>query len=107
MIPFISNLFNLPVTRKEVLKRARKYKSKAGLCFAIDNALRDYNINATDYIDLFDVFPHFNNNNAILLFGAKDGGYWWDKHIWNTGRMAFLNWLIKQYKDDKTNLREL
>lgn len=102
MIPFISNLFNLPVTRKEVLKRAKRYKGP-GLCYTIGKAFEDYNIIVFN-ISL--VLPLFNKNNT-KQFGGSLGGYWWDWGVWNTGRMAFLNWLIEQYKDDKTNLRKL
>ena len=105
MIPFISNLFNLPVTRKEVLERAKKLK-KAGLCFAIDEALRDYGINlhhpfSTTY------FPKFRKEMAFKFGANKLDSWWWPPRIWDTGRMDFINWLIDQYKDDKTDLRKL
>ena len=104
MIPFISNLFNLPVTRKEVLKRAKKYQI-TGLCHAIIFSLNDYGI----YTDHIIVFPLFDRENA-KPFKADTyhfGNYWWEKGVWNTGRMDFLNWLIEQYENDKTNLRKL
>ena len=105
MIPFISRLFHLPVTRKEVLKRAKKLK-RAGLCFSIDEALRDYGIDLS-YAFVVKYFPKFRREEA-LKFGAHElDSWWWEQNVWDTGRMDFLNWLIDQYKDDKTNLRKI
>ena len=105
MIPFISRLFNIPVTRKEVLKRAKKLKI-AGLCFSIDEALRDYGIWVP--YQLLTVYFHQFRREVALNFGAnKFYSWWWESNVWDTGRMDFLNWLIDQYKDDKTNLRKL
>lgn len=104
MIPFISNLLNLPVTRKEVLKRAKKHRT-FGLCYAITESLHEYKLlllSSKEYI------PEFKFENA-LGFGA-DGiadCYWWKSSDWTSGRMDFLNWLIAGYKNDKTNLRNL
>lgn len=104
MIPFISNLFNLPVTRMEILKRAKKHRT-FGLCHAIRESLCEYKLfvlSPKEYI------PEFNFKNA-LGFGA-DGTfdwYWWKTCDWAGGRMDFLNWLIAGYKNDKTNLRKL
>lgn len=104
MIPFISNLFNLPVTRKEVLKRAKKLK-RPGLCFSIDEALRDYGINL-DY-PFMKLFPKFEREEALNFGAEKEDAWWWEHDVWDTGRMDFLNWLIEEYKDDKTNLRKI
>ena len=108
MIPFISNLFNLTVTRKEVLERAKKYKNY-GLCYAINRALIYYKLTfSTDYDIIKSIFPLFKIDNAYRIAKAnpfKD--YWWPKGEWNTGRMDFLNWLIEQYKNDKTDLRKV
>lgn len=103
MIPLISNLLHLPVTRKEVLKRAKKIK-KYGLCYSISHVLHAYNIPYGDYHHYFPMFVRM----CALRFGA-DGFYewWWKPNVWDTGRMAFLDWLIEEYKDDKTDLRKL
>ena len=107
MIPFISRLFNIPVTRKEVLKRAKKLK-RAGLCFSIEEALRNYGV----YTGIFrpclvKYFPKFSKEEALNFGAEKEDSWWWECSVWNTGRMDFLNWLIDQYKDDKTNLRKI
>lgn len=104
MIPFISNLFNLPVTRKEVLKRAKKLK-RAGLCFSIDRALIDYEIYSNHLLITY--FPKFKREEALKFGANKSDAWWWEHDVWDTGRMDFLNWLIDQYKDDKTDLRKL
>ena len=104
MIPFISRLLHLPVTRKEVLKRAKKLK-RAGLCFSIDRALIDYGIYLN--VSYHYLFPKFRREVALNFGANKSDDWWWECGVWNTGRMDFLNWLIDQYKDDKTNLRKL
>lgn len=106
MIPFISNLFNLPVTRKEVLKRAKKLKGD-GLCFSIDEALRDYGIYLSNALLMTKCFPKFRREEALKFGANKSDGWWWEHDVWDTGRMDFLNWLIDQYKDDKTNIRKM
>lgn len=104
----LSNIFNLPVTRKQVLERAKSHEDKAGLCRAISESLLDYNIYSPR---LREMFPKFRYEEAIT-FGTEGKeyvsrlGYWWPPHEWNGGRMMFLNWLITEYKDDKTNLRK-
>ena len=106
MIPFISNLFNLPVTRKEVLKRAKKLK-RVGLCSSIAEALRNYGVYSNVPHLFTEYFPKFREEEA-LNFGAEwKLGWWWEPDVWNTGRMDFLDWLIEEYKDDKTDLRKL
>ena len=105
MIPFISRLLHLPVTRKEVLKRAKKLK-RAGLCFSIDEALRDYGIDLS-YAFVVKYFPKFRREMAFKFGGRKNSLWWWLPYHWDTGRMDFLNWLIKDYEDDKTNLRKM
>lgn len=108
MNPIISNLFRLPVRRVEVLKKLKKNLKKnnyQGLCLALLDACHDYNLN---YSDIIELFPGYTFANAIA-FGATEHymPYWWEKYNWKTGRIDFLNWLIEQYKDDKTDLRKL
>ena len=102
MIPFISNLFGLPVTRKEVLERAKKFKSH-GLCHSIRYTLDRYNMSHIYRVDEY--FPKFVKENALQFGADKYSDWWWKNDVWDTGRMNFLDWLIEQYKDDKTNLR--
>lgn len=105
MTPFISNLFNFPVTKKEVLKRA-KNTDRCGLCFAIRDSLREYKLSHLCY-RYESIFPLFRPHYALYFGASKTMGYWWSAGEWDSGRMDFLNWLIEQYKDDKTNLRKL
>jgi hypothetical protein len=105
---FVKNLFGLPVTRVDVLKRARDYKWTSGLCIAIKCALWDFNI-PTEPKNVVSklYFPEFNRKSA-LVFGADPYSvFWWEVHNWSTGRERYLNYLINCYKDDKINLRKL
>lgn len=100
------------VYRKDILEYALKHhmytylsENHGGLCISISEALTHYGIDASITVDT--VIPLFTRNNAINLFNAKPNFYWWPRGEWNTGRLDFLKWLIEQYKDDKTNLKEL
>ena len=52
-------------------------------------------------------FPKFRREVAFKFGANKSNDWWWEYDVWDTGRMDFLDWLIDQYKDDKTNLRKL
>lgn len=104
MIKFIRNLFYRPVTRKEVLKRAKNHKYN-GLCTSINIALMHYGISVKSE-NMYRLFPVFNRANASRFGANKDNGFWWPCNIWDTGREDFLDWLIDYYKDDKTDLRK-
>lgn len=99
----------LPVTRLEVLKHAKELQSThqyPGLCALLDDALLAYNI----YTFHSTIFPKFSPQYAEhfgALYTKYHGVYWWDRGAWNTGRLEYLDWLIEQYKDDKTNIRKL
>jgi len=91
------------IYRVDVLRYAKKHKG-LGLCDTLYLALMAYGIPVKCNIESY--FPLFNRSNAFE-FNANDILYWWEAGVWNTGREDFLNWLIKQYKKDKTNLRKL
>ena len=112
------------VYRKDVLEYVLKHhkytlygKNHGGLCISICNALQHYDINAyfndiNAYLRKLKTFiPLFTNKNAVLFRATHHNDssfqYWWEEGVWDTGRLDFLKWLIKQYKDDKTNLKEL
>ena len=106
---FFIRLFELPVRRKSVLTLAKEIRTKQphiGLCSAISSALASYGI----WRDraLIEYFPEFTFENAKEKFKA-DGTkefFWWIDYD-DPNRMEFLDWLIKQYENDKTNLRKL
>ena len=106
---FFIRLFELPVKRKSVLILAKELRTKQphiGLCSAISSALTEYGI----WKDrtLKEYFPEFTFENAKEKFKA-DGTkvfFWWIKYD-DPNRMEFLDWLIKLYENDKTNLRKL
>lgn len=118
---------NSPVRRIDVLERV---KSEAmafddltcfgGLCSLLAYALRSYGL-IEDCISfqagmdaLKKFFPLYTHDNAVE-FGARsydnmsEHTFWWPSFVWDeaSGRMRFLNWLIVQYKDDKTDLRTI
>lgn len=108
---WIKKTFNLPVYRKDVLERVKLFHDKyRGLCEGIFKNIMYFNLKTNircndinvEYIPKFKSNVKNYNINIIFL-----GGYWWNKNVWTTGRMDYLNWLINEYKDDKTNLRKL
>lgn len=102
----VKNFLRLPVTRVEVLEHAKELQGThqyQGLCFLIEDALSAYGICPFASI----VFPKFSPKYARQFGAFCDYGYWWDRGEWDTGRLDFLNWLINEYKDDKTNIRKL
>lgn len=95
------------VTRVEVLKKAKDFKSnEAGLCHSISSALSFYGLSCMGSAEIKLLFPLFRRNNAFR-FGGRDWPYWWPRGKWDTGREDFLNWLIEKYKYDTTDLKEL
>lgn len=100
---WLSRIFRLPVSRRAILRRVVKlYKGKTdGLREALEWSLIDYGI----YLLAADVFSEFLTRENAKGFGGTLPGFWWPKKDWTSGRSEFLDWLIEQYKDDKTNLR--
>ena len=98
---------NKCVYRRDVLEYALTHAHETGLCRAIRNALVTYNLDPYGR-SLDKYIPAFTHDNA-LYFGARKSGccYWWPIGEWDTGRKAFLEWLIDLYKDDTTNLLEI
>ena len=102
----ICDVYYKSVYRVDILKYA-KYDSPHtfGLCFAIKNAYVKV-MNDMWYPKLIKLFPLFGTN--VEAFGGdKVYCYWWPIGEWHTGREAYLDWLIEQYKDDKTDLKTL
>lgn len=106
---FFIRLFELPVRRKSVLTLAKKIRTKhsnVGLCAAISSALTEYGIWKDRTLKEF--FPEFTFENAKEKFkadGTKEFFWWIDYN--DPNRIEFLDWLIEQYKNDKTNLRKI
>lgn len=113
MFNFIKNLFHKsstpavpPVTRLMVLNKAKELK-RAGLCYSIQEAMAYYGLPIVSISELTSYFPLFTRSRAFS-FGARScRAFWWRYGVWDTGRMDFLNWLIEQYRDDKTDLRTI
>ena len=90
------------VYRKDIIKYALKHH-KEGVCATLWNSLWHYDISA----NMRKYLPLAELDNA-KIFGAKlrPDKYWWPLNDW-TNRTKYLKWLLEQYKDDKTNLKEL
>lgn|GEM_PF-4375914 len=113
MFNFIKNLFRkvftpaVPtVTRLMVLQKAKELK-RAGLCYSIRDAMFYYDLPDVSIPELPSYFPLFTRANAIPFGAGLRGSFWWEPRVFDTGREAFLDWLIVQYKDDKTDLRTI
>lgn len=108
------HLLFLPVTRYEVLQYAKELQTTrtyGGLCNLLDDALMYYNIYYPSPTEIHSspaiVFSKFRLRYAKYFGTHYLLGYWWEKGQWDTGRLEFLDWLIDQYKNDKTNIRKL
>lgn len=53
------------------------------------------------------LFSKFSRSNALDFHLDGDAAYWWKFNDWKGGRMQFLDWLIKEYIDDKEDLRNI
>ena len=91
------------VYRRDILEYALKHNHEEGVCNALWKSIFYYDLNLT----IGKYLPLENLNNA-KRFGAelRDNGCWWPLGDW-TNRIKYLKWLLEQYKDDKTNLKEL
>lgn len=100
---FIKNLFHRPIYRKDILMYVNRKTKLGGLCYSIHKSCEKYHFDY--YSDFQKVFPLYTYENA-KKFGASGGGtgYWWRVGEWNNGRQEFLDWLIKQYENDKEDL---
>ena len=91
------------VYRKDILEYALKHNHNQGVCRALWNSLHHYGL----YINTNRYLPLANFSNAkIFNARSRNDGYWWPLGDW-TNRTKYLKWLLEQYKDDKTNLKEL
>ena len=113
------SIVHLPIYRKDVLIWAKHYyanKYWEGLCEVIGNSINDlihvYN-RPQHFIPLLNpkVVKVFHKKHGVDISATRynDGYFWWQPRVWELdgGRLGFLNWMIEQYKDDKTNLRKL
>ena len=101
--------FNRPIYRVDILRYVKYIKQRSGLCESICSALFRCNIYMPTEIEaaVSRFFPLMDRKNAEHFNALYHTGYWWYADDWTGGRMDFLNWLIDQYKDDKTDLRKL
>lgn len=106
LIRFLKTLHLLPVYPIDLLIEAkRSFLWTSGLCSAIDLSAAFFNLHGaetyTHYIEKYD------RNIAIQNFNGEYHPYWWEVGIWNTGRLDFLNFLIKENKTNKIDLRNI
>ena len=106
----LKKLFHLPIYRIDVLKAVRENHSRhLCLCSAIAYALRPLTglYPCSEFIQYY--FPLFGGKE-VFDFGAHTnyvGNYWWPVGDWSAGRLDYLDWLIEQYKNDKTDISGL
>jgi hypothetical protein len=93
--------FNRPIYRVDVLK-AVKYNYKNCREYGICTSIRNVGINSLKIV--FPKLNYFYAASTIGTYGDPDF-YWWTINDWTGGRMEFLNWLIKEYKNDKENIK--
>ena len=96
--------FKLPIYRKDILNRVKiNYSNYNGLCFAIIESCEYFNVKyiSFHYDFIKNIIPEFGSN-VESFGGIKTEAYWWKCKDWKTGRLKYLNWLIKIYRNDKT-----
>ena len=91
------------VYRKDILEYALKHNHNKGVCLALYRSLLHYGFSTSicKYLSLATL-----NNAKKFKAEIRCDGYWWPLGDW-TNRIKYLKWLLEQYKDDKTNLKEL
>lgn len=109
-------LHNEPIYRVDIL-RAVKYNYRGlrgdGICTSISRMCRIHlkqnsSLRCMEYTEAKELFPKLSRSNANdFRLDYDDKGYWWECGDWKGGRMQFLDWLIKEYKDNKENLRNI
>lgn len=96
------------LTRAKVLKKARKIliSDQGCICVSVQEALRGYGFKGMAFSEILEIFP------PLTFETAKEKGfnpseefkpYWWDRKNMKD-RVAFLDWLIDQYRDANSNL---
>lgn len=108
-------LHNEPIYRVDIL-RAVKYNYNGlrqyGICTSISKICHIYlkknpSLRRMDCEEANELFPKLLRSNAYDFNLDGDNAYWWRINDWKGGRMQFLDWLIKEYIDDKENLRNI
>lgn len=102
-------IFNRPIYRVDILRYVKYIEQSLGLCHSIHFALFCCNIHVPTEVEptVSRFFPLMDRKNAKPFNAHSRAPHWWPAGDWTGGRMDFLNWLIDQYKDDKTDLRKL
>lgn len=127
---FYKRLFRMPIYRVDVLRLSRvlmlelhNRRDCLGLCSVICSALRLYGYNVV-IADLYRYgyartigarfgFSLYSLDEA-RRFGAfsphlskRYDGYWWKPGDLSTGRLAYLDWLIRVYSEEDERLVDL
>lgn len=104
-------IFNRPIYRVDILRYVKYIERFSGLCHSLFVAQTRCNVCETTETDIgafvSRYFPLMLRKNAEPFNVHPFDSYWWPAGDWTGGRMNFLNWLIDQYKDDKTDLKKL
>ena len=109
--------------RIEILREAHKVlKGKKycyyanGLCVAIYLVLSEHGLwkwprnkkyNSIDYDKIQVYFPLMTRENALKFGADKTSAFWWRPGEYGlfSGRRRFMRWLMRQYRNDKEELK--
>ena len=92
--------YSKPVYRKDIIETALHSCLKYGLCRALRHAFFDHGIEySPDYI------PKFTRENAMQFGATGTYAFWWPCDPgYDKERRNFLQWLLKEYENDTTDL---
>jgi hypothetical protein len=99
------------IRRYDVLLLAKQKMESgefSGLCNAISASLSEYDLWCpTNRLD--DYFLLYNRDQALKFGASKSGNFWWKAYKFGklSGRRRYLNWLIREYKDDQEILKTI
>lgn len=102
-------LYLNPIYRIDILEYVKNHHEEYyGICEGIEDACCKFQLGSPYSSRL--IIPKLSlryAKNFSIREKATEDGFWWKPNNWDTGRLDFLNWLINEYKDDKTDLRYL
>lgn len=91
---WFNHLIGREVTVLDILKYANNHRL-SGLCRSFKEACEHYNV---EYYYFYHHCKLFRRDKA-KPFNATDDLWWWEIRNWNTGRAAFLKYLIDYYEN--------
>ena len=101
-----------PIYRIDLLMyiRLHTYKHWNDLKWAVRGSLEYFHLYYLSYLTTTEILPEFGQNIDKWRDNPDtDSKFWWEYGDWEEGhgRMAYLDYLIKFYKNERTNLVKL